>query len=202
VESWGFGDLGDLHRLARWSATALGAGFLLVNPLHAATPVPPLQPSPYYPSSRLYRNPLYIRVEEAPGAAEARLDLTALAETARALNAVRRIDRDRVWELKRRALDVIWRTFGGDPAFEQYRREEGEALERFATCCALAECHGPAWRRWPEEHRDPASPGVARFAPLGGRRTTEKGLLRPAAGCGPAPCRLTIAAAHHCALGR
>jgi 4-alpha-glucanotransferase len=163
AESWGFGDLGDLHRLGRWSATALGAGFLLVNPLHAATPVPPLQPSPYSPSSRLYRNPLYIRVEEAPGAAEARLDVTVLAATARALNATRRIDRDRVWELKRRALEAIWRSFGGDPAFEQYRREEGEALERFATFCALAERHGPAWRRWAEAYRDPASPAVGRF---------------------------------------
>ncbi|MFZ0047319.1 MAG: 4-alpha-glucanotransferase, partial [Streptosporangiaceae bacterium] len=34
-ESWGHGDLHDLADLARWSATELGAGFVLVNPLHA-----------------------------------------------------------------------------------------------------------------------------------------------------------------------
>jgi 4-alpha-glucanotransferase len=30
--SWGMGDLGDLQRLAQWSAKELGAGALLVNP--------------------------------------------------------------------------------------------------------------------------------------------------------------------------
>src|SRR5216684_8218348 len=66
-ESWGIGDLADLRRLAQWSSR-LGAGMLLINPLSAPTPVAPLQPSPYYPSSRRFRNPLYLRVEEMPGA--------------------------------------------------------------------------------------------------------------------------------------
>ena len=60
------GDLGDLRRLARWSATDLGAGILLINPLHAAAPVLPQQPSPYFPSSRRFQNVLYLRVEEVP----------------------------------------------------------------------------------------------------------------------------------------
>src|SRR5437660_270882 len=38
--SWGMGDLADLAELARWSADDLGAGMLLVNPLHAALPTP------------------------------------------------------------------------------------------------------------------------------------------------------------------
>src|SRR6266545_4167493 len=62
--SWGFGDLGDLAQLAAPPvAGALGAAFVLVNPLHAAAPA---QPSPYFPSSRLFRNPLYLRVEDVP----------------------------------------------------------------------------------------------------------------------------------------
>ncbi len=64
--SWGIGDLGDLAELARWSGGELGAGMLLVNPLHAAQPQPPLEPSPYLPASRRYINPLYLRVEDAP----------------------------------------------------------------------------------------------------------------------------------------
>jgi 4-alpha-glucanotransferase len=56
-KSWGMGDLRDLRHLSRWSARELGAGMLLVNPLHAASPTLPQQPSPYYPSSRLYKNP-------------------------------------------------------------------------------------------------------------------------------------------------
>src|SRR5919107_3191941 len=60
--SWGIGDLGDLAGLL--AATApLGAGFGLLNPLHAALPT---EPSPYNPSSRVFRNPLYLRVEDVP----------------------------------------------------------------------------------------------------------------------------------------
>jgi len=66
ADSWGIGDFANLHRLARWSAKGLGAGALLVNPLNAASPVTPQQPSPYFPSSRRYRNLLYLRIEGNP----------------------------------------------------------------------------------------------------------------------------------------
>ena len=111
--SWGIGDLADLRRLAHWSASELNAGILLVNPLHAATPVVPQQPSPYFPSSRRYRNLLYLRIEDIPGAAEARLDLERLAVAGRVLNRERRIDRDAVFKLKIEALQVLWSRFGG-----------------------------------------------------------------------------------------
>jgi 4-alpha-glucanotransferase len=65
--SWGIGDLADLRRLTAWSRK-LDARVLMVNPLTAATPAPPLEASLYYPSSRRFRNPLYVRLEEAPGA--------------------------------------------------------------------------------------------------------------------------------------
>ncbi|MDQ1485775.1 MAG: 4-alpha-glucanotransferase, partial [Actinomycetota bacterium] len=64
VSSWGMGDLHDLAKLATWSAHELGADFVLVNPLHAVAPVPPIEPSPYYPASRRFVNPLYLRVED------------------------------------------------------------------------------------------------------------------------------------------
>jgi 4-alpha-glucanotransferase len=44
--SWGIGDFGDLARFAA-SAKTHGCRLLLMNPLHAATPVVPQQPSPY-----------------------------------------------------------------------------------------------------------------------------------------------------------
>src|SRR5439155_1025613 len=81
----------------------------------------------------------YHRLEEVPGAAAAsdaepgggRVDVAALAAEGRALNTDRRIDRMRVWKLKRTALEHLWRRFrdsGGDPAFDRFRDEQGEAL--------------------------------------------------------------------------
>ena len=50
-ESWGIGDLADLRWLARWSASTLGAGILLINPLSAATPLR-LRPTRHADGSR------------------------------------------------------------------------------------------------------------------------------------------------------
>src|SRR5262249_59969394 len=63
-QSWGMGDLADLLQLAEWSVGTLGAGAIVLNPLHAALPLVSQEPSPYFPSSRRYRNPLYLRVED------------------------------------------------------------------------------------------------------------------------------------------
>ncbi|MBI4012629.1 MAG: 4-alpha-glucanotransferase, partial [Candidatus Rokubacteria bacterium] len=161
--SWGIGDLADLRRLGRWSRGKPGAGLLLVNPLNAATPVTPLQPSPYCPTSRRFRHPIYLRIEEVPGAGDAGLDLPALAARGRALNAERRIDRDAVWRLKLTALERLWSRFAGDPGFDRYCAEQGEPLAGFATFCALAERHSRDWRAWPVEVRRPDVAGVARF---------------------------------------
>ncbi len=150
ASSWGFGDLGDLARLARWSR-GLGAGALLLNPLHSAVPVTPLEPSPYFPSSRRFRNPLFIRLDGEPPAA------------ARRLNQARLIGRDQVWRLKGRALEARWKSFGGDPAFERYRSEQGQGLQDYATFCAISERHGTPWSDWPEGLRHPRSPQVTRF---------------------------------------
>jgi len=162
--SWGIGDLADLRRLAHWSAAELGAGILLINPLHAATPVLPQQPSPYFPSSRRYRNLLYLRIEEVPGAAEAGIDLERLAVDGRALNRERQIDRDAIFRLKMGALERLWGLFGDDAAFEHYGAEQDEALRQFAIFCVLAEHYGRGWRHWPAAYHHPDSPAVTRFA--------------------------------------
>ncbi|MGA8252311.1 MAG: 4-alpha-glucanotransferase, partial [Mycobacterium sp.] len=65
-QSWGVGDLTDLTDLAVWSASRHAADYLLVNPLHAAAPTAPMEPSPYLPTSRRFFNPLYLRVESVP----------------------------------------------------------------------------------------------------------------------------------------
>jgi 4-alpha-glucanotransferase len=162
--SWGIGDLGDLARLASWSAGALGAGLLLVNPLGAAAPTLPQAVSPYSPSSRRFLNPLYLAVEAVPGAREATSALEPLAVSARALSGATPIDRDRVFRLKTAALERLWTRWRGDRAFDRYRRERGRALEVFAAYCVLAERHGPSWRAWPPAWRRPDDATLARVA--------------------------------------
>ncbi len=166
-ESWGIGDFADLDRLARWSKQ-LGAGMLLLNPLSAATPITPQEPSPYFPTSRRFFNPLWIHIEWAPGAQGS--DLESLARLGKELNHSRLIDRDRVFELKMEAMERLWDKFQANDAFTQFCREQGEDLDRFAVFCALAETHQSGWHSWPEEYRHPANPAVARFGRENQRR--------------------------------
>jgi 4-alpha-glucanotransferase len=169
-QSWGFGDLRDLARLGR-SSHDLGAGFVLVNPLHATSPTLPQQTSPYFPGSRCFLNPLYLAVEDIPGATEG-ADLDRVAAAGRALNRDRLIDRDRVWALKSEALEALYRDFGGDQRFDAYVAERGETLTKFATFSALAQQHGGAWPSWPSSLRDVRSAAVRAFAssPTGSAR--------------------------------
>ncbi len=174
-QSWGIGDLADLRRLAEWSA-GLGAGVMLINPLGPPAPVVPQGASPYYPTTRRFRNPLYLRVEDVPGAARLGPQLARLATEARGLNALPRLDRDRVFHLKQEALRAIWGTGGkgererggggeGEKVrFTAFRREQGVSLERYATFCVLAEKFGSDWRKWPGEYRRPDNAAVVRFA--------------------------------------
>ncbi|MEF9903920.1 4-alpha-glucanotransferase [Streptomyces sp. P9-A2] len=64
--SWGMGDLADLGELATWAGRTLGAGFVQINPLHAAVPGTPTDPSPYRPSSRRFPDPVHLRIEDVP----------------------------------------------------------------------------------------------------------------------------------------
>jgi 4-alpha-glucanotransferase len=162
AQSWGIGDFGDLHNFADLVSSD-GAGFVIVNPLHASLPGLPQESSPYYPSSREFINPLYIRIEEVPGA-ETLNDLVALAEEGRALNADRRIDRDTIWTMKINALREIWANVTPGADFESFVDTRGESLRKYAIFCTLSEQHGRQWQRWPEELRHPNSPAVTEFA--------------------------------------
>jgi 4-alpha-glucanotransferase len=169
-KSWGMGDLGDLRALARWSSARLGAGMMLVNPFHAPLPTLPQQPSPYYPSSRLYRNPLYLRIEEVPGARERVRELAHLANAGRSLSGTSRIDRDATFALKIRALEAIFARFKGSKSFDAYAAREAPFLESYATFSVLAEVHGNDRRAWPKVFSRPEGEGLRRFRQKHARR--------------------------------
>ena len=167
--SWGIGDLTDLTDLAVWSAARHRAGFILVNPLHAAAPTGPMEPSPYLPTSRRYVNPIYLRVEAVPEYAyvrrRARMRKARDYAQARADRADQ-VDRDSAWKVKRAALYAVYqvpRSAGRELAYTGYRDREGASLDDFATWCALAEEYGGDWHRWPAELQHPAAPAVAEF---------------------------------------
>jgi 4-alpha-glucanotransferase len=162
--SWGMGDFADLRRFARWSGLAASADFILLNPLGAPLPILSQEASPYFAGSRLFLNPLYLRVEEAPGAEAAGRVVENLAAAGRALNAQRLINRDAVFCLKMEALEKIFAGFRGHENFNRYCAEQGETLRLFAVFCALAEHHKTGWSKWPAEFRHPKALGVGGFA--------------------------------------
>ena len=168
--SWGIGDLTDLTDLAVWAGSAHQAGYVLVNPLHAAAPTAPMEPSPYLPTSRRFVSPLYLRVEAiAEFAALADRDSVRTLQQACAEQArnAETIDRDAAWAAKREALRLVFdvpRSAGREQAFEAFTSREGTALDDFATWCVLAEKYGTDWRAWPKGLRHPANPEVAEFA--------------------------------------
>jgi len=170
--SWGVGDLVDLTDLATWSGSRLGADYVLVNPLHAAEPLPPLEPSPYLPTSRRFFNPLYVRVEripeyaDLPPAARATVEKLA-ADVHTRLDDADVIDRDTAWAAKRAALQIVHaapRSLGRDVDLAAFRDRHGQALRDFATWSAIAQEHGNDYRTWPEELQEVRSPAVRAFA--------------------------------------
>ena len=168
-QSWGVGDLTDLTDLAVWSASVHGAGYVLVNPLHAAAPTAPMEPSPYLPTSRRFVNPLYLRVEAIPEFAY----LRKRGRVRRLRDDVQKhaasldvIDRDSAWAAKRAALKLVYsvpRTAGRELAYAAFCAREGAALDDFAAWCALAEKYGDDWHQWPESVRHPGAEVVAEF---------------------------------------
>lgn len=179
-ENWGVGDITDLATIAEWSGEK-GAAFVGVNPLHALRNRGH-DISPYSPISRLYRNPIYIDVSAVPElteCAEARalLDDPATQQMLASLRASTQVDYNGVWSLKRRALEMLHRTFvirhrdarsGRGRDYRAYIEQEGATLVNFATFCALEDHFGrrsetTGWPQWPAEFRHPASSDVVAF---------------------------------------
>ena len=169
--SWGLGDLADCEALAAWSGNELGAGFLLINPLHAASPRPPMTPSPYLPVTRRFTNPIYLHVENVGEFEElappVRERLVQLAQTMQRRNGTDEyLDRDAVWAAKRVALESIFSlglSCERSAEFAEYRAFEGQGLRDFATWCAISDTLGSEADNWPSGFERPGTEEVAEF---------------------------------------
>ncbi|WP_435383872.1 4-alpha-glucanotransferase [Corynebacterium fournieri] len=154
LDSWGIGDFNDLGAIAE-AVAQQGADYLLINPVHAAQPVPPVEDSPYLPTSRRFVNPIYIAVEQVPefGLLEEgdREDVAKLAAPLKAMNhTARPLERDTIFAAKLAALRALFYASAADEArrhdFELFCLDEGEGLRQFAQWCAAqaseSEHHG------------------------------------------------------------
>ncbi len=159
ADSWGVGDYADLRTVVE-AAGRDGAGAVLVNPLHAETPVLPLNPSPYSPSSRTFRSPVWLRIEDVPEYAAATEAVRAAIADRRPPTDPDRVLRDPAFSAKISALELLWPLHRAG-ALAAFRAERGAALEDFALFCALAEVHGVPWQRWPEQLLRPDAAGIA-----------------------------------------
>jgi 4-alpha-glucanotransferase len=180
-QNWGIGDFRDLEEAISWAAD-LGAAFVGLNPIHAPTPAPEADPSPYSPTSRQFLNFLYLDLAgaaELPESPEARAFLASpdFAALTSRLRAGELVDYPEVYRLKRRVLERLYQAFlhlhGPPPAprtprgeeFARFWAEQGDLLHQFGHFCALAEFFDqPDWRGWPPEYQNPQSPAVAAFA--------------------------------------
>lgn len=179
--NWGVGDLRDLEELASWLSRELDAGFVGLLPIHHVANRLPYNVSPYFPSSRLYRNLLILNLESVPefqDCAEAKR--LASAETLACLRDAPLVDIPTVARLKTQVLRALFDAFlRGDGArdrattrglsFRDYVLREGEPLFFFATFSALEERflgQDPplwTWRQWPAPYQDPCSDAVRNF---------------------------------------
>ena len=153
ADSWGVGDYGDLKRLAADAGEKSHADFMLINPIHAGAPVPPLQPSPYLPESRRFLNVTYIRPQDIPEYAAlddaTRAQVEALhASVAEANDSAEPMDINASWDAKRQALWLIFsapRSGEREAAFAEFKRAAGPDLDAFATWCLAFEVWGAPW---------------------------------------------------------
>src|SRR6202000_1873796 len=110
--NWGCGDFRDLADLIDWAVITLHVDFIALNPLHAIHNRIPYNASPYLPNSIFYRNFLYLDIEGVAGFDAIRgrfLEPATVAEIDR-LRGTEIVEYEKVAAIKRRALDLIYKT--------------------------------------------------------------------------------------------
>jgi 4-alpha-glucanotransferase len=161
----GMGDFAALLQTVE-RAGAMGAAFVLLNPLHALDPRYPENASPYSPSDRRFLNPLYIALNQAPGFMSDAFQSLWLSPAIQAqlaqVRASPQVLYEQVCALKYPLLERLYAEFhrnGFVEAHEEFslwRRRAGEPLVQFAAFQAAlappsstaANVDYQAWLQW------------------------------------------------------
>ena len=187
--NWGIGDFTDLGTFVRFAAS-LGADIVGVNPLHALHYVEPEAASPYSPTSRYFRNPLYLDIEAIPEfasdherAVQLRARVRSVPFTAMldGLREAPHVAYGRVARAKYSALEECYAVFRENRGtrvanFREYCERGAERLERFAVYEALTERFARddgrerGWLMWPTEFQDARGDTVRAFSTKERRR--------------------------------
>jgi 4-alpha-glucanotransferase len=184
-KNWGVGDFSDLRRIIDWAADSLKVDFVGLNPLHALFNIRPSHSSPYNPSSRFFRNFIYLDVPGIPFFRDSH-EASAMVNRAedrgelQKLRDEQHVNYEKVSEFKLKVLKEVFRTFLENQGrkrskslewrnFQDYIESQGTYLEQFATFCALREHFLSLtplvtnWREWPRGFQDPSAPEVETF---------------------------------------
>jgi 4-alpha-glucanotransferase len=184
LRNWGIGDFTDLKKIVRWTANLKG-GVVGINPLHALQNTRPFGISPYSPISRLYKNFIYLDIEQIPevlGSEEAQslMKTDSFKKEIERLRNRKLIDYERIALLKKEILRHAFNLFyekhylpdtqrGKD--FKRYLSEEGSSLESFSLFVSLWEHmmkahHAYTWHQWFKYYQKPENPVVQEFKKL------------------------------------
>ena len=131
-KNWGIGDFGDLKDLII-NLAENGAGFVGVNPIHAAYPSNPESASPYSPSSRRWLNVIYINPEntfEFKNNEDAQ-KLVYSSDFQKKLNALRGVDYVDYTNVMKLKLEVLRKLFDEQKALFDNRTIRGKAYAKF-----------------------------------------------------------------------
>ncbi len=138
---------------------AIGAAGIGLNPLHALFDDHPRDCSPYSPNSRLFLNSLYVDVSRLPELPEEfAVEHAASIEAARSAQLV---DYQAVADLKMAALRRAFEAFKSKTtlkrrtSFDEFRREGGQLLSRFACFEVLRRKFRGPWWDWPDQWSSP-----------------------------------------------
>lgn len=183
--NWGIGDYTDLQGLVD-VAKKTGASFIGVNPLSALFQDNPNDASPYFPSSRLFLNPIYVDIDHIPERDnnvqfQRWFSYPSIQRLLKVARKSKTVDYPAVMGLKKSAFKILFKRFREDnfdltgaattkrgKNFNTFVKEKGDALYSFALFQVMrdksaASFSSMMWREWEKGFQNPNSKEMKQF---------------------------------------